>query len=529
MCKYILFYSQIQIIIFIGIRESELNQLYDIKMKRFNILLTSTSFFALFFLFSCESAEKTVIQESPPNIVFILADDLGWADLPSYGNTFNEAPNLDQLSREGMRFTNAYAACPVCSPTRASIQAGQYPTRVGIIDFITGHWRPYEELIVPTNRTQYLPDSVITIGEALKSAGYATGYFGKWHLGYGEKYSPGNQGYDDWRVHRRGVFYNLKSREAIYPMDESLDDTTRLSEVLTNYSVDFIEKNKDQPFFLFLAHYDVHVQLDANMDLIEKYLQKEKPENYPGNAVYAAMVEHIDRSVGRINAKLAELGLEENTIVVFFSDNGGLVSRFDKIPLLTKDKLPIYEGSDLQYIASSNHPLRAEKGTVFEGGIREPLIVKWPGKIKGGTVSEKLVSSIDFYPTFVELAGASLPEEQVIDGRSFTNAFDETSTPTERAIFWHYPVYHHDVPASAVRKGDWKLIHFLHDDHKELYNLAEDIGENNDLSNEQPEKVRELMQLLEEWREETNARLPVKNPDFDPERRLEWGRHPDRG
>ncbi len=496
-----------------------------LRSKRFPHAILS---YALLVCFSCQTQPTATEETSPPNIVFILADDLGWADLPNYGNQFNEAPNLERLSREGMQFSNAYAACPVCSPTRASIQAGQYPARVGIIDFITGHWRPYEEVIVPINRTQYLPDSIITIGEAMKSAGYATGYYGKWHLGNAERFLPGAQGYDDWRIHRRGVFYNLKSRDAIYPRDEQLTDDQRLSEVLTDYGVDFIEKNKDRPFFLFLAHYDVHVQLDADSMLIEKYLKKEKPDDYPGNAVYAAMIEHIDRSVGRIMEKLEDLGLEENTMVVFFSDNGGLVKRFDKIPLLAKDKLPIYEGSELQYIASSNRPLRAEKGTVFEGGIREPLIVKWPARIRGGTKSEALISSVDFYPTFVDLAKGELPADQTLDGKSFIPALEGAAPDPDRAIFWHYPVYHHDVPASAVRKGDWKLIHFLVDDHVELYNLAEDIGESKDLSAANPKKVEELMELLEDWRKDTGARLPVKNPDFDAQKRYEWGRHPSR-
>lgn len=482
---------------------------------------------AFLLLLSCHSKHLSTV-DSRPNIVFILIDDLGWTDLPCYDNRFNEAPNLDRLSKAGMLFANAYAACPVCSPTRASIQAGQYPARVGITDFITGHWRPYEELTVPKNRTQYLPESIVTIGEALKETGYATGYFGKWHLGGKDEHLPGNQGYDDWRVHRAGVFYNLKSKSAIYPKDETLDDNDRLSEVLTDYSVDFIESHKNEPFFLFLSHYDVHVQLDADMDLIEKYLNKKKKDEYPGNAIYAAMIEHIDRSTGRIVDKLEDLGLDENTMVVFFSDNGGLVSRFDKIPLLAKDKLPVYKGSDLQYIASSNHPLRAEKGTIYEGGIREPLIIKWPKKIKAGSKSDALITSVDFYPTFVELAGGDLPNDQVMDGQSFVSLFDANVMDEDRAIFWHYPVYHHGVPAGAVRKGEWKLIEYYTDHRVELYNLTKDIGEAINLAEERPELTLELHQLLKAWREEVGAEMPVKNPDFDESKRYEWGRHPDR-
>lgn len=487
--------------------------------------------FVFLFLASLQSCEETASSPEaipPPNIVFILADDLGWADLPSYGNSFHETPNLDKLREAGMLFSNAYAAAPVCSPTRASIQAGQYPARMGINDFITGHWRPYEQMTVPKNRTQYLPDSLVTIGEAMQSAGYATGYFGKWHLGWNAPYLPGDQGYEDWRVHRRGTFYNLKSREAIFPPDDKLDDETRLSEVLTDYSVSFIEQNKDRPFFLFLSHYDVHVQLDADRDVIDKYLKKEPKDSFPGNAIYAAMIEHIDISLGRIMDKLEALGITENTMVVFFSDNGGLVSRFDKIPLLAKDKLEIYEDSPLQYIATSNSPLRAEKGTVFEGGIREPLLVKWPAAVAPGSSSNQLISSVDFFPTFVQLAKGELPAKQAVDGESFAEILTGAEGDTSRQLFWHYPVYHHDRPAGAIRQGNWKLIEYFDTEAFELYDLSADIGEQNNVADQFPGKKKELAGQLAEWRGKMSAQMPVPNPDFDPVRREEWGRHPDR-
>jgi arylsulfatase A len=463
-----------------------------------------------------------------PNIVFILADDLGWSDLPCYGNAFNEAPALDQLAREGMRFTNAYAACPVCSPTRASIQSGMYPAHLGIIDFIPGHWRPYESLRVPENRTQFLPGEITTLGESMKMAGYKTGYFGKWHLGNETEHLPGSQGYDEWRIHQRGIYYNLNSREGLFPRDTAISDTQRISEVLTDYSVDFIEQNQDRPFFLFLAHFDVHVQLDADLDLIEKYLNKEKVENYPCNAIYSAMVEHIDKSVGRVISTLDRLDLSEKTLVVFFSDNGGLVRRFDNVPLIRDEKLHIYKGTDLAYIASSNTPLRSEKGTVFEGGIREPLIIKWPEKIKAGSLSSSLISSVDFYPTFLELLDISVPVGLDLDGQSFVRHLYGETDAEDRSIFWHYPVYHHDVPAGAIRKGDWKLIEFFDNSHLELYNLKEDIGEQRNLVNDLPEKAEELHSELKTWRISINADMPVSNPDFDEARRFIWGRHPSR-
>ena len=357
----------------------------------------------------------------------------------------------------------------------------------------------------------------------MRDAGYATGYFGKWHLGNNPKHYPESQGYDESVVYRGGGYFGFG--EKLHPARDFPPETV-LSEALTDLGIQFIESNKEKPFFLFLAHYDVHVQLDADTTLIRKYLNKEKAVDYPSNAIYAAMIEHLDQSVGRVMNKLEELKLEDNTMIVFFSDNGGLVSRFDKIPLIADSKKHYYEGDTLLYVASSNRPLRAEKGTVFEGGVREPLIIKWPEKIGQATTSDALVSSVDFYPTFAALAGGKLPDNQVLDGKSILPELMDEKVDPQRALFWHYPVYHHAVPASVVRKGDWKLIHFLDDDHLELYNLKEDIGETDNLVETYPDKTRELRQLLDDWRIEVNAEMPVKNPDFNPERRKEWGRHP---
>ena len=462
------------------------------------------------------------LATAKPNLVFILADDLGWADLPCYGNSFNEAPHLDNLAKAGMRFTNAYAACPVCSPTRASIQSGQYPARVGVIDFIPGHWRPFEEVTVPKNKTQYLPGEIETLAESLKKAGYSTGYFGKWHLGYSEETLPSAQGYDKSHVYLGGGFYQPRF---IPEPENKIND--RLSDVLTQMSIDFLSENKENPFFLFLAHYDVHVQLDGDKKLIDKYLQKKKTDNYPGNAVYAAMIEHLDNSVGKIVAKLKELHLEENTVVIFYSDNGGLISRFDKIPLLDKQSLPVYENSPLKYIATSNAPLRAEKGTVYEGGIREPLIIKWPGKIPANSENNSVVSSVDFYPTFLELAGVEKPK-QILDGTSLIPQLLENKSITERAVFWHYPVYHHAVPMGAVRKGNWKLIENQVTGETSLYNLEVDISESTNLSTLYPEKKTALYHLLKQRQTEVGAAFTVPNTTFNPEKRHEWGVHPNR-
>lgn len=479
------------------------------------------SMMLILFFAGCRSGKNKNAEK--PNVIFILADDLGWSDLPAYGNRFNEAPHIDQLAKDGKRFTNAYAACPVCSPSRAAIMTGQYPARVGIIDFIRGHWRPYEKVIVPVNRTQYLPPDLKTIGHVMKRAGYATGYFGKWHLGSQPEHHPSKYGFDEAVEYAGGGYYNCKFKPPLKGRGSE-----RLSEILTDLGVDFIREHKDDPFFLFLAHFDVHVQLDADTALIDKYLKKKKVDGYPCNAVYAAMVEHVDRSVGRIVQTVDSLGLSDNTVIIFFSDNGGLNKRFDKIVLLADSKKYVYKNDSLAYIASSNAPLRREKGTVYEGGIREPLIVKWPGKIRGGSVSDALISGVDFYPTLAELTGVEMPRHQTEDGRSFLKyLFSENESPDgERAIYWHYPVYHHDVPASAVRKGDWKLIQNLVDSTYQLYNLKEDIGEEHDLAADHPARVKELSALLDQWRREVGARFPVPNPAFDEARRYEWGRHP---
>lgn len=476
-------------------------------------------------LCSCQTESDKVLSGYRPNIIFILADDMGWADLPVYGNRFNEAPNLSRMASEGIRFTDAYAACPVCSPTRASIMSGQYPARVGITDFITGHWRPYEEVIVPMNRTQFLPEEIITVGELMQEAAYATGYFGKWHLGREDRHQPENQGFDYANVYNGGGYFGYANRMSS-PIEADPDKV--LSETLTDLSIEFLRKHSEDPFFLILAHYDVHVQLDADSTLIAKYLAKEKVEDYPCNAVYAAMVEHVDNSVGRILRELEELDLEENTLVIFFSDNGGLISRFDKIPLLAGSKQDIYQGDTLLYVASSNAPLRAEKGTVYEGGIREPMIAWWPGHLEAGIESPALISSVDFLPTFAELAGIDLPEEQDFDGISLVDILEGKEPDPQRAIFWHYPVYHHDVPASAVRQGKWKLVHNLVNDQRYLFDLENDIGETTDLSKTEVNIADELYKLLDRWRKDCGAEFPVPNPGFIPDARFEWGKHPDR-
>ncbi len=458
-----------------------------------------------------------------PNIVLIMADDLGGRDLPVYGNEFNEAPHIDRLATQGMTFLNAYAA-PVCSATRASIQSGQYPARVGIFDFIPGHWRPYEEVTVPHHPVQHLPDGIHTIGEAMQGAGYKTGYFGKWHLGGAKAHMPHARGYDQTHVYRGGGFYNPK-----FVPDYEGGDQKRLSDTLSDMGIAFMKAHQEEPFFLFVSHYDVHVQLDADRDLINHYLKKERDPDYPSNAVYAAMVTHLDRSVGALMKAVDELGLTDSTIFIFYSDNGGVDNRYDNIPLLGGKSKDVYpEGHPLQYVATSNAPLRAGKGTLYEGGVRVPLIVRWPGKVAPASTSEALVSSVDFYPTFLEFAGGKAPAAQTLDGFSMAPAMTENRFDPEREVFTHYPVYHHEQPMSALRKGDWKMVENLVTGHVELYNLRYDVNEMTDLRFSYPEKAKEMKAALKDWQTRTNAQNPVPNPAFDAERRYEWEPNPHR-
>ena len=297
----------------------------------------------------------------------------------------------------------------------------------------------------------------------------------------------------------------------LFPSQE-VEEDDYLADILTDKSIAFIQANKDQPFFLTLSHYAVHIPLQAREALIQKYNDKSKPDHGVNNPIYAAMVEHVDESVGRMMQELKELGLDDNTLVVFFSDNGGLSERFDRADGV---------------VATTNAPLRDEKGTLYEGGIRVPMMVRWPGTITAGVDAEVNASSVDLYPTFLDAAGIQPAQGQMLDGISLMPAFRQEST-IDRPIFFHYPHYHHSTPAGAVRLGEFKLIEFYDGSPVELYNLAEDLGEKINLAEENPEKVSELQALLASWRESAAADMPVENPEFDANRRYEWGRHPDR-
>jgi arylsulfatase A len=441
-------------------------------------------------------------RQVPPNVVFILIDDLGWADLECYGNRYYETPQIDRLAAQGMRFTDAYAACPVCSPTRASILTGKYPATLNLTDFIPGHWRPYARLVVP-DFNQLLPPREITLAEALKARGYSAGYFGKWHLGPPAN-DPDRHGFDVSLVSSGRHFApRFNTRPKI-----EVPEGAYLADVLTDQAVNFMRAHRDGPFLLYLAHYAVHIPLEAKAELVRKFQGKPRPADRAAHPTYAAMLESVDQSVGRIVAELEALSLAEQTVVVFFSDNGGLRRRFD-------EKGPI---------VTSNAPLRAEKGTLYEGGIRVPLIVRWPGVAEPGSTCTVPVSSVDLLPTLVEIAGGAVPAE--VDGVSLVPLLRGSGELDREAIYWHYPHYHHSTPAGAVRAGDYKLLEFYEDGKLELYNLKEDIGETRNLARRMPDKAEALRGLLHAWRERVGAKMPTANSDYEPKRAREWHRRP---
>ncbi len=444
-----------------------------------------------------------------PNIILIFIDDLGWKDVGCYGNDFIDTPNIDRLALEGMRFTDFYASGAVCSPTRCAVQSGQNQARIGITAHIPGHWRPFERVITPLT-TMALPLDTVTVAESMKEAGYSTGYVGKWHLGQGAQFQPKNQGYDFSAVisgpHLPGRYRVLDSG-----MPKPKPDQYR-TEFEGDVCVDFIKQHKNEPFFLMLSPFAVHIPLGAMATKVDKYEKRatERNRDLP-HPVYAAMVEHCDDMVGQIVEAVEDAGITENTMIVFTSDNGGLYRRYDYRPAADDT-------------VATQSPLKGEKGTLYEGGVRVPLIVKYPPLVMANTVCVEPTISHDFYPTFVELAGGALPVNQTIDGVSLLPLFEQPQVKLSRkSLHWHYPHYHHGRPASSIREREWKLIEFLDGTGEvEIYNLAEDIGETRNLVEEKPGRAADLKKKLQRWRIEVSARMPVSNPNYNPERAGEW-------
>jgi len=444
-----------------------------------------------------------------PNIVFILTDDLGWRDTGYNGSRFYETPHLDRLARTGMQFSHGYAASPVCSPTRAAIMTGKYPARLGLTSHLQGAHRLHYSRVIPPPVQLQLPLAEVTLAEMLRSAGYRTAAIGKWHLG-GEGFLPSAQGFDvavggDTAGSTNSFFFPEWKKKI--PL-EGTREGEYLTDRLTDLAVQFIRESKDRPFLLYLPHYAVHVPIEAKPQLIPHYEEKvraDDPQNYP---VYAAMLQSVDESVGRVLAALDELKLAGDTLIVFTSDNGGVSSTEWRNRPVT-----------------SNLPLRLGKGHLYEGGIRVPLLMRWPGVTRAGAVCEEPVLSVDFAPTLAEAAGVSGEALPRMDGASLLPLLGGARRLERERVYWHYPHYSPQGgrPSAAVRERDWKLIRFFEDGREELYDLRRDVGEQRDLAAVESATAQRLSRHLTEWLRETGARLPTPNPKHDPAREREPG------
>ena len=478
-----------------------------------------TTLHALLILIGVLYANAAVrAADRPPNVVFILIDDLGQRDLACYGSTFYETPNLDALAKDGARFTQAYSACAVCSPTRASIQSGKYPARLHTTDYFGGPNREQalampkfkHRPLLPPDYLERLPLEEVTIAEALRDDGYATFFTGKWHLGR-KGYWPEDQGYETNIGGNRAGHSKTYFSPYNNPQLPDGEPGEQIDERLAHEAARFINDHRDEPFFVFFSQFDVHTPLQTKPELKEKYNAKAEgvkadgPEfiresqtdirqvqNHP---TYAGMVETMDSAVGIVLAALEEAGVADETIVIFTSDNGGLASANEGAP-------------------TSNLPLRAGKGWMYEGGVRVPLIIRWPGKTTPGSVIDRYVTSTDYYPTILEMAGLPPKPEQHMDGQSFAPLLEGKQQAERGPIYWHYPHYGNQggVPYAAVRDGDWKLIEFYEDGRHELYNLADDPEEQHDLSKKDPERVAMLAQQLRLWVKSVDAQMPSPNP-----------------
>ena len=464
-----------------------------------------------------------VPAQPKPNVLFILADDLGWSDLGCTGSKLYQTPNIDRIAWNGIRFMNAYAANPLCSPTRASIMTGLWPSRIGITTpnchspneiletYVNETAKPDLRAVAPVSATR-LKTEYETIAESFKKAGYATAHIGKWHLGP-EPYDPLHQGFDVDIPHTpapsplpNGYF----APWPVYPGEGKTGD--HLEDRMAEEAVAFIKAHADKPFLLDYWAFSVHSPWHTKQPLIEKYEALVDPLNLQHNPVYAGMVEVLDDAVGRLLEALEEEGILDHTIIIFFSDNGGWCWG------ASNHVHEEYKGMP----QTSNAPLRGGKANIFEGGVRVPLLVSWPGEIEPGTVDHKhIVSSVDIYPTLLDMCGIDPMDGQLFDGESILAAM-KGGIFTRDEYFCHFPHYTPatgNIPASSVRKGDWKLIRFWYDNYDqsnryELYNLRWDIGETTNLASLHPEKLEELTKLLDRYIEETHTLVPIANPDY---------------
>jgi arylsulfatase A-like enzyme len=446
-----------------------------------------------FFALAAQAADRA------PNIIFIMADDLGYTDVGTFGSKYYETPNIDQLAAEGMKLTSHHH-CQNCQPTRAALMSGQYAARTGVytvggIDRFDWSMRPLR----PADNVTELPLDKITIAQTLKKAGYATGMFGKWHLGEKGDHHPAKRGFDEAIVSMGKHFDFSTNPKTEYPKGEYLAD------FLTGKAVDFIQRHKDEPFFLYLPHFGVHSPFQAKAELIAKFKDK-APVGGHKDPKYAAMIASVDESVGRVMATLDELKLADNTVLIFTSDNGG-VGGYER------------EGIKRSGDITDNAPLRSGKGSLYEGGTRVPFIVRWPGVTPAGTTCDVPTIHVDVYPTLSEIAKAAAPDNQPLDGESLVPLFRDSKASLKReAIYQHFPGYlgagqdtWRTTPVGLVQAGDWKLMEFFEDGRLDLYNLKEDIGETKNLAAEQPAKTQELHAKMIAWRESIHAPMPTKN------------------
>ncbi|UCD61425.1 MAG: sulfatase [Flavobacteriaceae bacterium] len=525
--------------------------LKTIKKNQTSFLVISL--FTILFI-SCKKEDRQ------PNIIFFLVDDLGWTDVGCYGSSFYETPNIDALAAEGVRFTSAYAACHVCSPTRASILTGRYPASINLTDWLPGRRDfPFQKLLNP-KINQHLPYDIQTLPKVLKENDYQTAILGKWHLGE-DSASTAQQGFDlhlpDWnRGWPKNGYYFPYGMKGL----EDGNEGEYLTDRMTSEALKYMEENRDKPFFLYLSHFAVHDPIEGRPDLVEKYQKKlaniplpESPpfilEGKPGvenpisrtdldkaieqseyggfkvfpnqtvkikqhqdNVQFAGMVESVDESLGRVLDKLDELGIDDQTIVIFYSDNGGMSAAnfWDPKRVIYKEEL------DKAY-STSNLPLRGAKGWMYEGGIRVPLIIKWPGKKLQKAICDVPVTSPDFFPTILDMVGIRNTENY--DGLSLVPLLNGDTILNRKAIFWHFPHYsNHGMQSAggAVRSGDFKLIEYYETGKVQLFNLKDDIGEQTDLSEIEVEKTTELKERLHKWRKEIGAQMMQPNPNYDP-------------
>ncbi len=445
---------------------------------------------------------------SPPNIVMILVDDLGWADIGCFGADLHETPHIDRLAAESMRFTNGYAAAAICSPTRASILSGKYPAR---LHFTIWHEyakspRPSKGRLQPPASMDHLPLEEVTIANVLKQQGYTTLHLGKWHLG-DAGYSPEAQGFDvniggtHWGAPATffwpyaGWFGRAQDEWRYVPDLPFGEHGEYLTDRLTSEALKLIDRVKDGPFYLNLWYHTVHTPIEARTEDVQRFTSLLRDDFHHQNPTYAAMVHSLDENVGRLLAKLDAAGIADNTIVIFTSDNGGT----------------IVEHRGLR--VTNNFPLRSGKGSLYEGGIRVPWIIHWPGVTPAGSVCEEMVCSTDLYPTILAMARTEgdADHNRTVDGRSLVPLLKDPAAKLERdTLYFHYPHYYPTTtPVSAIRDGDWKLLEYFEDGHLELYNLADDLSESQNLAASLPDRADALQQKLDAWRKSVNARLPT--------------------